>query len=478
MSEETNTPEVIEEQIKDLDPRFIKQLETAEKSIDKNPAYVIDICRTVLAKHPSAVEVRKILRQAQFKKYGKGNPITGLVAGIKGAIFALTSGGKIKKGEGLAVMDAAENLLGECPKNPAVLQTLANAADSLGYLATAASAYQAIAQFQPNNIKNLLALGNAYIKAKQSEEAMQVADTILRKSPSNGEAQQMARTASVIKTMDKGNWEDQSGDFKEKLKSSEETLEREKQSASVSDEETLSRIVEKLKAQIATDPENVNLYRELVGNLRTLRRFDEALDYVKKARQQPLGKADTTFEKMEQDFTIAAMDKKIGDLAQKVEANPSDSALAKELEDLKKQEHDLKLANAREMVERYPNDFNYRYVLGSLLFNDGKLDDAIMQFQISQRNPKVRIQSLLGLGRAFILGKKYDLAVDQLEIAKKESKLMNDSKKEIIYELARAYELMGKAEQAFNEYKEIYSSDISYKDVAKKINDYYESRSK
>ena len=53
---------------------------------------------------------------------------------------------------------------------------------------------------------------------------------------------------------------------------------------------------------------------------------------------------------------------------------------------------------------------------------------------------------------------------------------MNDSKKEIIYELAKAYELMGENDKAFIEYKEIYSSDIAYKDVASKINAYYASK--
>ena len=162
------------------------------------------------------------------------------------------------------------------------------------------------------------------------------------------------------------------------------------------------------------------------------------------------------------------MEAKIADLKKELEANPNDAQKKAELDELSKKEHDYKLENAKLMVERYPNDFNYRYIYGQLLFEDGKLDDAIMQFQLSQRNPKVRSQSLLGLGRAFILGKKYDLAVDQLEIAKKE----------IIYELATAYEKMGEAEKAFNEFKEIYSADISYKDVSKKINDYYESRRK
>ena len=69
-----------------------------------------------------------------------------------------------------------------------------------------------------------------------------------------------------------------------------------------------------LSAQIETDPENINLYREICGHLRSLKRFDEALEYVRKARQQPLGKGDTTFEKLEQSFMISSMDKRISDL--------------------------------------------------------------------------------------------------------------------------------------------------------------------
>ena len=318
-------------------------------------------------------------------------------------------------------------------------------------------------------------MGNALVKNQQPDEAMQVCETILRKNPSNGDAQALARSASVVKTMVKGNWEEDD-DFKKKLKSSEETLDLEKSASLVSDEETLNRMVEKLKAQIEADPENINLYRDICGNLRTLKRYDEALEFVRKARQQPLGKADTTLEKMENDFIVASMDAKIQELTNKLGENPNDASIAAELEELKKKEHSYKLENARDMVERYPNDFNYRYIYGMLMFEEGMLDEAIMQFQLSQRNPKVRIQSLLGLGRAFIKGKKYDLAVDQLETAKKESKIMNDSKKEIIYELATAYELMGQADKAFNEYKEIYSADISYKDVSDKINAYYASK--
>ena len=105
MADENTSPEVIEEQIKNLDPRFIRQIESAEKSIDKNPAYVIDICCTVLAKHPSCVEVRKILRQAQFKKFGKGNPIAKIGAAIQGGVL----GGDVK---GMVLLDVTPLSLG------------------------------------------------------------------------------------------------------------------------------------------------------------------------------------------------------------------------------------------------------------------------------------------------------------------------------------------------------------------------------
>ncbi|PWL69764.1 MAG: hypothetical protein DBY30_00025 [Verrucomicrobia bacterium] len=472
------TEEIVETQIKDLDPRFVKQLESAERSIDKNPGYTIDICATILAKYPSCVDVRKIMRQAQFKKYGKGNPVAKLSGDVQGMVLSMKAPSMIKKGQALEVMAQAEHLLSQCPQNASALKALASAAESLSYWGTAASAYMAIAQFQPKNEKNLLALANAYVKNKQPDEAAQVCEQILRRNPSNGDAQALARSASVIKTMNKGNWEKEGGDFRDKLKSADETSDLEKAASLVSDEETLGRMVDRLREQIKTDPENVNLYREICANLRTLRRYSEALEYVRQARQQPLGKGDTTLEKWEHDFIVADMENKIETLKAKLEENPDDAATKAELEELSKKEHDYKLENARLMVERYPNDFNYRYIYGQLLFEDGKLDDAIMQFQLSQRNPKVRLQSLLGLGRAFILGAKYDLAVDQLEIAKKESKIMNDAKKEIIYELATAYEKMGEAEKAFNEFKEIYSADISYKDVSKKINDYYESKRK
>ncbi len=458
----------------ELDPRFVRQIENAEKSIVKNPEYVIDICNTVLGKYPNCVEVRRLLRQAQYRKYGKGNPVAKAMAAVKALGLSMKAASMIKAGKALEVISAAESLLNKCPDNPAAVKALISAAESLGYFGVAATGYMALVQYQPTE-QNLLALANAYLKNKQPDEAMQVCETILNKNRANGDAQALARSASVMKTMNKGKWEEE-GSAKDKVKDAKAQLERERQTSSVNDAATLEKFVADLKEKIAADVQNVNLYREICGYLRTLNRYSEALEYVRQARKQPLGAGDTTFEKLENDLVVLDAEKNIADLREQLKADPDNAELAEKLKQAQKNEHDIRLANAKEMVERYPNDFNYRFVLGSIYLEDGVLDEAIKQLQIAQRNPKVRLQALLGLGRAFFRGGKFDLAVEQLLTAKTESKIMNDAKKEIIYELASVYEKMGKKDLAFAEYKEIYTADASYKDVSAKVDFYYSQK--
>lgn len=468
----------VNQTLADIDPRFAKQFAAAQASIEKgSPDYAVGVCTSILAKHPACADVRKLLHLAYKKIVGKPSFISAISDPITGAVFAGKIAGLSKKGDIASILAEGEKILKTSPYNVSVLSAMAKACEKFEYWTTAVVCYQNISEAKPKNMANMLALGNAYIKALMPDDAMRVGEAILRVENSNGEAQNMMRVASVVKTMLKDKWEKE-GDFKDKIKSSEETIQREQENRLSNDEDTLNHMVEREKKQIEADPQNINIYRELAQHLRSLKRFSEALEYIKQARQQPLGQADTTLEKLEQDLVLADMDSRISVAKEKLDANPEDAALRKQYDELMAEEHTFRVTNAKRMVERYPNDFNFRFILGQLLLDDGMLDDAIAQFQLSQRNPKVRLQSLLGLGRAFLGGKKYDLAVDQLETAKRESLIMNDSKKEIIYELARAYELMNSPEKAFIEYKEIYSSDIGYKDVAAKINAYYENKNK
>ena len=71
----------------------------------------------------------------------------------------------------------------------------------------------------------------------------------------------------------------------------------------------------------------------------------------------------------------------------------------------------------------------------------------------------------------------YDLAIEQFSILKNEIQIMDDRKKDAIYELGCCFELMGEQDKAIEEFKVVYSADISFRDVADKINAFY-SRNK
>ena len=53
-----------------IDRRLQKQIENARKSISKNPSFAINILGHVTETQPACLEVRQLLREAQYKLAG------------------------------------------------------------------------------------------------------------------------------------------------------------------------------------------------------------------------------------------------------------------------------------------------------------------------------------------------------------------------------------------------------------------------
>jgi tetratricopeptide (TPR) repeat protein len=111
--------------------------------------------------------------------------------------------------------------------------------------------------------------------------------------------------------------------------------------------------------------------------------------------------------------------------------------------------------------------------LGQLYFQAGKISEAISEFQKSQNNPHRRVASLNYLAQCFAKRKMYDMAARTLQNAIKEKPVLDEEKKELIYNLGSVLESMGKKEEAIEQFKIIYEVDIGYKDVAAKVEGYY-----
>lgn len=461
--------------LKDLDTRLQKQIENARKAVDKNPSYAVDILSNILSRHPACLEARKILRQAQQRaSKGKTKGLGGLLSKMTSIPFTMGSESKIKKDPAKAI-ESAEQILNANPENVAGHKILAAAAEELKLYSTAVFAYEAVRQIDPKNTENIKALMSVYIQTGQSEEAIRIGEAAYRANPADDEVQALIKKASVEQTMEKGRWEEDKS-FRDKLKDEDESQKLEQAGRAKTGESGLRALIEEAKKGVEAEPGNMNFYREIASNYRKLEDYDSALEWVGKARQLEAGRADVNLERLVGTLKREKMQKAIDVVEKRLEGNPQDAAAQAELEKLRAEERAFRLEQCEGLVQRYPNEYSYRYELGELYFEDGETDKAIKELQMALRSPKVRVGALILLGKAYLAKGFHDLAAEQLTTAKSEMPGMTDQKKDVLYELGSAYEQQGDMDKAMVEFKALYGADISYRDVAQKIDAFYSKK--
>lgn len=460
---------------KDLDSRLQKQVKNARKAIDKNPAYAVDILANIVSRHPECLEVRKYLRQGQQKAAGgKSNGLSALINKVTGLPFAMTAGSKLKK-DPAAVMKAAEQELSKNPANPVAHKMLGTAAEALELQESAAFAYEELFKLDPTNAESAKLLMAAYIRVGKCKEAIEVGDSAYRANPADDEVQALIKKASVEQTMEQGKWEEDKS-FREKLKDEDEAQKLEQSSRAKTGEAGLHSLIAEAKKAVENEPDNINYYREIANNYRKLGDYDEALEWVGKARQLESGRADANLERLVGTLNREKMQKAITAAEEALEADPDNASAKAELEKLRVEERALRRKQAEDLVKRYPNEFSYRYELGELLFEDDEIDKAIENLQLALRSPKVRINALILLGKSYLKKGFHDMAAEQLQVAKSEITGVTEQKKDVLYQLGQAYEQQGDMEKAIIEYKALYGADISYRDVAQKIDEFYNKK--
>ncbi len=458
--------------VSSLDPRVQKQIENSQIALQRgNLDYVLDVTTQVLKSAPGCLPVRRLQRVAQLRQLGTKNKLFAKAFGSVTQAGFLFGGGKKDPSKAL---ETAEKMLASDPTSVPALKLLAEAAAGLDMPDTVAFAWEAVHELNPGDREALLNFGEACLVAKRPKDALRAADELLKTRPQDGDALALMRKAAIAQTTDKGNWEDK-GSFRDKLKDEAQSTMLEQASKVVTSDEMTQKLIDEALERLKAQPDNLNHYRSVVEGYKKLNKLEDALLYVQKARALPSGQADTSLAKQEADLKTAILEKRIKDLEAQVAANPDNAELTATLAKTKSDFAETQLAEAKQYVERYPNDYAARYTLGNLYLELGDYQNAIANFQQAQKNPKVRVSAITGMGRALKARKMFDLAVAQFQLAKSELPQMDELKKDVIYELATCYESMGKKDEAIIEYKIIYSDDIGFRDVADKINAFYTS---
>ena len=240
---------------------------------------------------------------------------------------------------------------------------LANAASSLGLVHTVVFAYETIRKIQPKDLANLKKLANAFLEAGLSDQAIETGNAILAINPSDGDAEDMMKRASVAVAMNKGKWEG-STDFREQLKDQAETEALEQASKTVNDKKSLEDLIRKTYDLIQAEPQNLGHYRQLSDYYHRYGDHQNAIAWIKQARQLDAGKGDVSLEEKEHSLTLEYYDNIIEQWEKADATTPNNEVNQKGLEDAIQARKAYQRSQLESLVKRYPNEFGYRLILG------------------------------------------------------------------------------------------------------------------
>ncbi len=471
MADNENSPASVNPQLqKKIQNFFNKGFAAFERgSLDM----AIDLLYQCLELEPGHSRARAYLRSAALQRFTKGkasklkiqlSEVSGLAAYLKASSLHKKPDKKIE------ALLASEKLIEQAPLVSKYVVLAAQCAIDAGYPDQGVMLFETTLQVDPGNEDIMRALATAFIEMGEFSKAREYLAALVAKHPQDGQLFSLLKDTEARATM-KGSWDqtDKNDDrdaFRKLIKDKEQAEKLDMQGKSQVAANDVDALVAEQKAKIAKEPNNINYRRALARIYQQRKMYDLAAEALEEAKK--ISQSDPELDRLLSTIKTQAYDQKIAALRQSGDATAADA-----LEDERNQ---FVFDDLADRVERYPNDLRLRYELGLRYIAYEHYDDAIQQFQLSQRSPKERTESLYGLAKCFRAKGQRDMAIMQLETAVEQLPVMNDTKKAVLFDLGELAEESGDIERAFKLYREVYGADIGYKDIEKKMERIYAAR--
>ena len=408
---------------------------------------------------PDALETRRMLRAAQIAKF-KSNPPSALALKMQGmgSYFARQKVlGLAKKGQGVEAMAEAEKLMCQNPLDPNNIECAVKAAEAANKPEAAAVTVEAAYECGNNDPALLERVATYYTIAKRYDKARDAYSKLVALRPGDQRILQLLKNTEAQATMSAG-WNDavgKKGGFQQILANKEQAKKLDQANkAMVVGDDADALIAEKL-AQIEKEPGNLNFYRALARLYSQNKRFGDAIATLEKA--VAINNSDPELDRMLSSTRTADYEYRIEQLKA--------AGKTQEAEDLEAEKNQFVFDDLAARVERYPNDLHLHFELGLQYFTYEYYDEAVQHFQLAQKSPKDRLESLYYLAMCFVHKGQVDMGVMQLETARDQIPTMDELKKKIVYQLGLCAEQSGDLEKAYAYYKDVYSTDVTFADL-------------
>ena len=421
----------------------------------------VDMLMEAVSAAPDILETRKLLRAAQIANFRK-NGKAGFGAKLGYMMARQKILGLAKKGKGAEAMAEAEKLLSQNPLDPDNIEAAVKAAEAAGKADHAAITIEAAYECSNKDPSLLERVATYYTMSKRWDKARDAYRKLAELKPGDQRVVQLLKNAEAQATMNSG-WTEtagKKGGFQALIANKEQAAKLDAANkAVVTGDDAEILIQEKLK-QIEAEPKNMNARRALARIYIQGKRFYEAIETLQQAIEVS-GTMDPELDRMLSQTKAQYYDQQIDALRKE---GREEEAVAMEGE-----KNQFVFDDLAARVERYPNDLHLRFELGKQYFTYGYYDDALTHLQLAQKSPKDRLWALYYLAMCFLSQGQNDMGVMQLETARDALPTLDDLKKKVVYQLGLCAEAAGDLEKAYQYYKDVYSSDVSFEDLSERM---------
>ena len=231
-------------------------------------------------------------------------------------------------------------------------------------------------------------------------------------------------------------------------------------------EDDIKEMIRRYEQVVEAGKDSVDILRKLAEYYQRVNMHEKAIETFEKLSKKQ-GVQDITVDKAIEKSNVALANEHIQSMI-------DSGAPQADIDAAKASLQQYQIECGKQRIKNFPGDLQVRYEQGLLYFDMGQYDNALPEFQAAEQNPQRRQMAKTYIGRCFARNQQYDMAVDVFSSLAKEMPFMDTQKMRTLYYLGNTYELMNKPAEAYECYKQIYSVNINYKDVADKVKKHYE----
>ena len=437
---------------------YSKHIQKAEEAARRrNYDFAVQLYQQILELEADQGEARAGLRRAlkarhEAKKGGKFMKL------MKGAGPLTMAKGLAKAGKFDAAAKSAESYLASAPMDVEANMLLGTSLEAAGHFKSSLAVFEFIAEIDPKNAEGLKRAGAMMARTGEAAKALAYYERALEVDPRDRDALKARKDLAAEAALDTARY-DTVEHSREQLVDAEETQRLEQSRRLHRTPEELAADRERLETKYADDPSDVETMLALAGVHEKLRDPEAALDVLERALSYRKG--DRELEERIGKIRTKALKRALARADKAGNQEKADKIEAR------LQEHEV--SELRRRLAIHPGDAALRLELGQILLAKGELDEAASELQKALGDPRKAVDARLALGRCFEAKGFGDLAAKEFEKVLDGMPENDQRRREILYSLAALAESGGDLERAKSFYARVYKVDVSFRDVAKKM---------